>query len=181
MFLYPKSDWNSSSHPQLQSGDIIYCETETQVEEQRTRTKRNAVSSGESLCGSIISRCWAQSHGSEEVRPSEMTGGMARLFPVTNELFTREWGSTLLILTPLCLLGIHSSALWETDKHRTGENDVAEPGQVSVGAARTSLGWINITLWTWLIKLEIEISANISRLNFEKQTVWYFCHRFRTN
>lgn len=104
----------------------------------------NAVSSGElRLCVSINSSCVQRAsngvkHGSDSGHDSIVT--------TTNELLTRESGDP--IPHSRCVMFALNTLISELRNRQTRNwrEGRVELSQVSVGLARTSLGWINITL-----------------------------------
>ena len=106
----------------------------------------NAVSSGESrLCVSINSKCCTESEASNGVKLGSDSGHDS-IVTAANELLTRE--SEDPIPHSLCVMFALNTLISELRKRQTRnwrERSV-ELSQVSVGLARTSLGWINITL-----------------------------------
>lgn len=105
----------------------------------------NAVSSGElRLCVSINSKCCTESRASKGVHGSD--SGHDSIVTITNELLTRESGDP--IPHSLCVMFALNTLISELRKRQTQNwrEGCVELSQVSVGLARTSLGWINITL-----------------------------------
>lgn len=110
------------------------------------RPSRNAVSSGEKRLNVPINnrrRCTESRSSKGAERGSGL--GHDSIVTAANELMTRERGDWS--PPPLCgtfALNTLISELWK--RHRIGTRERVVLGQVSVGLARTSLGWINIRL-----------------------------------
>lgn len=113
---------------------------------QKLTANWNVVSSGElRLCASIYSNCFTESRATKGVKHKSVSGHDS-IVTITNELLTRDSGDP--IPHSLCVVFALNTLISELRKRQTRNwrEGRVEHSQVSVGLARTSLGWINITL-----------------------------------